>query len=412
MPFSGLGSYSVTAAGAGRVDIAAGLDSSGTLTFTGGSYDIATSFLAGINFTGATPLSGLIRLAGGTDMTFAPGAGLPASVYIGADLSGAASPGELTAYGYLDIFEGSTLEVTYTAPAVPTGDNAYASLIVGGTDGSSGQINVDGEGSILRASGDGNRVTLGLNGGQGTLAVTNRGYAEMLSLQAGAAGGLGQVYLSGGSSELIVSSAAGRYIAPGFTGQSGAAVFGTGGGAGFLGITGGARMTIENVDGETDLPAARFGIDVASYGYGIVTGLGSRLTITQHGAAGDDYGAGAVLNVGEGGLGVLLADNDGRIDVSGDTARVNVSAGAYVLGVPSVTEAESLLRLTGGADLTIDSKSYGGSVMIDGALQSDGRGAQLVIAGGQGTHGRVVADGDGTTIRVKSNTAAADDDVT
>ncbi|MEM9370296.1 MAG: hypothetical protein AAGA26_03965, partial [Pseudomonadota bacterium] len=412
MPFTGLGSYSVTSAGPGLVDLAAGLDTTGSLTFTGGTYSVGTSFLAGINLAGSDPLSGLVRLTGGTDITFAPTAGASATVYIGADLSGSNSPGQITAYGYLDVFDGSTVDVSYSAPGNPDGSNTYASFVVGGTGGASGQINVDGDGSLLRSAGEGNRITLGLGGGQGTLAVTNRGKAETLSLQAGIAGGLGQVYLSGGSSELVVSSATGQYLAPGFAGQSGAAVFGSAGGAGFLGVAGGARITVENVDGETDLPAVRFALDSASYGYGVITGLGSRLTITQHGAAGDDYGGGAVLNVGEGGQGVLLADNYGRIDVTGDAARVNVASGAYVDGQPNVTNAESLLQLTGGADLTIDSKLYGGSALVDGVLQSDGRGAALVIGGGQQTTGRVIVDGLGSSIRVKSNTSASGDDAT
>ncbi|MBY8976809.1 M10 family metallopeptidase C-terminal domain-containing protein [Rhodobacteraceae bacterium NNCM2] len=412
MPFTGQGAYSVADGGNGTIDISAGFISSGALTFSGGSYAIGASFLAGVNLAGISPLSGLIRLADGADLDFSPDAGAPATVYIGVNLNEAVPVGAVAAYGYLDVLGGSTLDVTYTAPAGASGPYAYANFIVGGTAGAFGQIAVDGAGSTLTSSGDGNRVSLGLNGGQGTLVVTSSGRAETLSLLAGAGGGVGQVYLSGGGSEVVVSSATGQYLAPGFSGQSGAAIFGIGGGAGFLGIAGGSKLTVKNVDGETDHPTLRLGVDALSYGYGIVTGSGSELSLIQHGAQGDDFAGGAVVNVGEGGQGVLIADNNARITISGDGARMNIAAGQYVDGVPVVTSEESLVVISDGAKLTIDSRTYGGTEVVDDGVRADGRGSALVIAGGQQTTGLLVVDGAGSNVTLRSNQWVAGDDAT
>lgn len=374
MPFTGEGNYSVSDAGGGDVDIASGIGDAGIVTFEGGTYSIGASFVAGRNLAGSTPFSGGVRLTNATQMTFAPGAGQRATVYVGENVSDAASTDQIVAYGYLDIHDGSTLAVAYTAPENPTGAYAYASFVVGGTAGASAQVSVDGAGSALSASGPSNRVSLGLGGGLGSLVVTGSGRAEMLSLLAGAAGGLGQVYVSGAGSEVVVSSATGQYLDPAYAGQGGSALFGVTGGGGFLGITGGGRFVAENVDGQTDLATVRLGIDAAAYGYALITGSGSELAVTQHGAQGDDFDGGAVLTVGEGGQGVLLAANHGRISITGDGARLNIASGRSVGGAPANTDAESRVEISGGAQLTIDSQGYGGTQTVDGMTQADGRG--------------------------------------
>ncbi|MEM0944560.1 MAG: hypothetical protein AAGI70_11505, partial [Pseudomonadota bacterium] len=385
MPYAGTGNYEVAAAGGGAVDITVGVDAPGSLTFSSGSYQIAAGLAVGIAAYGTA--YGVLRLTGGTDITFASSPGFSPAVDVAADLSG--EPG-VNAYGYLDVGAGSRLISRNDHGAA----EAYANFRVGTTPGSAGQISVDGVGALLSAEGAGARINLGLNGGEGSLVVLNGARAQSLGLQVGANGGVGQAYLSGSGSTLTLSSAYGAYADPAAAGQSGAAVFGSGTGAGFLGVINGARFRVTNVDGETDGALVRFGRDNGSRGDGVVTGAGSVLEVIQAGAVGDDAPAGATLLVGEGGFGRLLLDDNALATVTGEAARLAVANGRYTGGAPDVTVEESLLSLSGGADLVVDSQGFGG--------------ATLLVGGGLDATGRLTAAGFGTTIAV-TGTATGDD---
>lgn len=409
MPYSGTGSYSVVDRGDSTVDLSAGLNADGTLVFTGGIYAVGETLAAGVNVSSAAPVTGRIRLTNDTDVTFAPSAGDAAGVYIGSNLNSGAGGGSPVAYGYLDILSGSTLTVAYTADGDLAGPNAYGTFFVGAGAGSLGQITVDGVGSQLISAGDANRISLGVSGGLGTLVVAAGGYAATLSLQVGSNGGLGQVYVSGAGSELVVSPVNGSYIDPAYAGQSGFATVGATDARGLLAVAGGGSARFENVDGQTDLPLLRFGRDNGSYGYGLVTGVGSRIEVNQFGEAGDDFPGGSVLTVGEGGQGVLQVENFGLVDVTGDSARLNVANGRYSFGQPDASNDESLLSITGGADVTVDSGAYGGTIEADGAFTSDGRGSTVTIGGGRETYGRIFVQGEGSTLTVTSDTDAVGD---
>lgn len=408
MPYSGTGNYAVAPGAGGTVNITAGLDAYGLLSFTGGSYAIEATLLAGANFSQSDPVTGEIRLTGGNELVFAPGAGISAAVDIGRNLNGSAPAGVTVASGRLDILDGSRVESRYTAPAAGDGSNAYTNFQVGATSGASGLITVDGQGSELIATGDGARINLGI-GGLGALAVDNGGYARSLDLRAGSDGGVGQVYVSGQGSELRLTSAGGGPVAAAYAGQTGYATFGRTGGSGLLGVTDGGTLSIENVDGQTDRPLLRFGSTNGAYGYGLVNGAGSLISVAQSGAQGDDFAGGATLNVGEGGQGVLLVEDEGTVLVSGDRARLNVASGRLVEGQQDVTSYESRLQITGGGDVLVDSGAYGGTSLINDQQVSDGRGAAVTIAGGNGTRGRILVDGQGSTLTVTSNTDAAGD---
>ncbi|MEM7507869.1 MAG: hypothetical protein AAF415_14095 [Pseudomonadota bacterium] len=390
MPYSGSGNYAVTDAGGGRVDLSAGIDTDGSLLFIGGTYTIGAYLAVGANLYNTLPVRGELQITSDAQVGFAPVAGQAASVQVGTNLNSNYSG--TVAYGYLDILGGGRLEVSYTAPAMGDGSNAYANFVVGATAGALGQITVDGVGSELVASGASSRIALGFNGGLGALVAVSGGKASTLSLQAGGNGGLGQVYITGTGSEVTVSSANGGYIDPAYAGQSGFATFGLTGGRGLLGVVNGGQMTVENVDGETDQPMARFGRDNGSYGYGLVRGAGSELLIAQHGLAGDDFASGATLSIGEGGQGVFLVEETGVISLTGDAARLNIAAGRYSAGQPDVTMDQSSLTIATGGVVTVDSGAY--------------RGSTVVIGGGRQTDGLLSVQGQGSRLSV---TGAADD---
>ncbi|MEL6477110.1 MAG: hypothetical protein AAFR17_07260 [Pseudomonadota bacterium] len=411
MPYSGTGNFGVSSGPGGTVNLTAGLDADGALVFTGGTYAIDATLIAGANFAQSTMVTGEIRLFSGTEIVFAPSAGDPAAIYVGRNANTPVAAGEIRAIGRLDVLGGSRIESRYTAPASGSGANAYNSFQVGATAGAQGQITVDGQGSELIAGGDGARINLG-TAGQGALVVSDGGYARTLDLRAGSDGGLGQVYVSGAGSELRLTSAGGAPIDAAYAGQTGYATFGRAGGAGFLGVAGGGTLQIENVAGETDRPLLRFGSTNGSYGYGLVNGAGSLIRIRQLGAQGDDFAGGATLNVGEGGQGVLLVEDEASVIVSGDRARLNVATGRLVQGQPDTTSDESLLQITGGGDVLVDSGGNGGTVLQNGLRVSNDRGAAVTIAAGEGSRGRVVVDGVGSTLTVTSTSDALEDEAT
>ena len=420
MPYSGSGNYNVTSGPGGSVDISTGLDARGDLTFTGGTYTVNANLISGLYVGAETAFTSLLRLDQGTRVTFTPSAGQGATALVGVRLDAQAQgsgdlAGDLVSAS-LEVLNGSRLEIGYTAPANGSGANLYNSFLVGNGLGTLGQITVAGTGSQLIASGTAPGINLGLNGGYGALGVLDGARASTLGLSAGASGGLGQVYVAGTGAELVISSASGQYLDR--SGQTGSATFGSAAGPGqpagegHLGIAGGGTVRIENVHNQTDTPVIRFGRDNGSDGSGLITGLGSALLVTQKGAQGDDYAGGATLNIGEGGHGDVLVQDRGSIIVSGDRARLNVATGRYSGGTPDVTAERSQLSITGGADVLVDSGAFGGTSGPLGSRVSDGRGAQLTIAGGQETRGIVVVSGAGSTLTVTSSSDAVEDDAT
>jgi hypothetical protein len=167
---------------------------------------------------------------------------------------------------------------------------------------------------------------------------------------------------------------------------------GRSGGSGYLYVTNGGELTIENTDGVTDTPIVHFGRVNGSYGYGLVSGAGSVLNVTQNGPQGDDYFGGASLNVGDGGQGILKVADDAQVNVTGDSARLSVADGRDVGGVPDNTEDQSHLNIMSGADVLVDSQGYGGA----------DSGARMIIGNGPETNGAVTVDGLGSTLTVSA----------
>ena len=318
---------------------------------------------------GATPTNGTITLTGGTtDVTVEDygNAGFYASINVGTNFSGGAGIGT----GTLNILAGAPLTSINEAYSDAYGYlvGGYGNVNIGRGAGAFGKVTVDGIGSSLIARGGAARITVGRDGGTGELRIENGGFVGTFDLDVGrgGAGTIGRLIIDGAGSTLLASAASG---VPGaaYAGSQGVLDLGRrAAGSGERTCSTGCSVPGQNVDGVSDLPILRFGRDNGSYGYGLIAGTGSSLNVTQIGAQGDDYSGGATLLVGQGGQGILKVTAGAQVNVTGDQARLSVANGRYVAGVPDNTAAQSLLEITAGADLLVDSQGFTGASMIIG----------------------------------------------
>ncbi|MEM9100161.1 MAG: calcium-binding protein [Pseudomonadota bacterium] len=393
MPYSGSGSYSVTQLGGGSVDLAAGMGATGTLTVTGGSYEIGASLTVGLAQSAASSITGLLRFDGSA-ASFAPIAGQAPSVLVG---QGGGSG--VATLGYLDLLNGATLDVTYTPGS---GGSSAPGLIVGDQNGAVGQVLVSGAGSSLNVAGPSTASVFGRDSGQGTLALVGGATGTMTGLTAGD-GGVGQLYLSGEGSELVLSAAYGD----GTSGLVGGAIFGTSQGAGFLGIGGGADLILRPFASASQAPGVVFGADTGSYGYGIVSGIGSQLVFED---TGTDPADAPVLTIGGSGQANLVLDNGADAVINGAGARIDIGALAQGNGLLQILDGASG-RLIGGhsAVLIAPVAQSTGTVRLNGTDSLLAAGALLTIAAGvvDGDTSAVSATGGGTgTLELGQGTRA------
>ncbi|MCL5778354.1 hypothetical protein M1105_15340 [Limibaculum sp. FT325] len=354
------------------------------MTIDSGAYN--TGYIgSGYNASG---LSGIVTITGPlTSVDVGDGApGSSGGIYVGV------STGYGPAYGNLYITSGASVVST---------NSGYwnGSYVVGGYDnvkagfgaGSYGYITVDGAGSELIAQGASARITIGRYGGLGELQVSNGALVETLILDVGRDGGIGGVNIFGGGT-LRITNDSGLWGAPGYEGQAGIATFGRGaGGNGLLLMSSGGQFIVENTDGLTDTPILRFGRDSGSAGYAYISGAGTELNVIQHGAQGDDYSGGSILNIGEGGLGIVNVSDGAQINVLGDQALLQIARGRN----GSADSIESQLNITGGADVLVDSQGY--------------QGAGIRVARVAGSNGAILVDGAGSTLTVTSSSDVAGD---
>ena len=73
-------------------------------------------------------------------------------------------------------------------------------------------------------------------------------------------------------------------------------------------VENGGVFEVENTDGVTDRALFLLGRNNGNYGYAMVRGSGSRISVTQNGAVGDSYTQGAYVHVGNFGQGVLKVE--------------------------------------------------------------------------------------------------------
>ncbi|MBK0399061.1 hypothetical protein H0I76_07660, partial [Limibaculum sp. M0105] len=364
--------------------IAAGYTGDGTVIIDTGVTN--TDYLgAGYNASG---YYGFVSITGAaTAVNVGSGApGYEGTVFVGY----ATGPGP--AYGVLEISGGASVTSTnggYWDGAEVIG--GYNNVNIGFGYGSYGYLTVDGAGSELIAEGASARITVGRFGGFGYLEVTNGGLVETLVLDVGRDGAVGGVNIASGGT-LRITNDSGLWGAPAYAGEAGIASFGRGiGGIGFLYASGGGELIVENTDGLTDNPILRFGRDSGSYGYARIEGSGTEVNVVQHGAQGDDYSGGAVLNIGEGGQGIVNVGYDAQVNVLGDQALLQIARGRG----GSADSAESQLNITNGADVLVDSQGYQGS--------------GIRVAGVAGSNGAILVDGTGSTLTVTSSSDVAGD---
>jgi T5SS/PEP-CTERM-associated repeat protein len=394
--------YSKTGDGYVGVDaIYAGRLFDGTVIITSGTYTVST-FDVGLPGTGNAATTATVTLAGGaTDVTVedSGNAGFMGTIDVGSYNSGG--------FGYLNILDGATLTSINEGYADQSGDivGGYENVRIGYRAGSFGAATVSGTGSRLVASGAAARISVGRDGGTGELRIENGGFVGTFDLDIGSGDtpSTGTLVIDGAGSMLLASADYGFHGARS-AGAQGYLDIGRGAaGRGFLTVSNGGTFTTRNVDGVSDFPILRFGQDNGSHGYGLVTGTGSALNITQIGAADavNYFGqvGGASLYVGQGGQGVLTVADDARVYVTGDKARLEIAGGRYSGGVPDNTADQSRLVIQGGGDVLVDSQGYGGS----------GNGATLAIGGGRNADGQVIVDGPGSTLTVTSSTDLAGD---
>lgn len=384
--------------------IYAGRTGDGSVTITSGLYSVRL-FEAGVPVIAAPTIGTVTLTGGGTGVTVEdPGTpGFQGAVDVGRTLPGY-GPGS----GYLYVLDGATL--TSINNAVPDAygflTGGYNNVSIGRGAGAAGHAIVDGTGSRLLAYGGAARINIGRDGGDGVLTISNGGFvgAFDLGVGRGGPGSRGSLVIDGPGSTFLASAAYGFY-GPAYAGAQGFLEFGRGAGSGYLTVTNGGAFVSENVDGVSDGPFLRFGRDNGSYGSAYIGGhdgtgtLFSSLTLTQHGPVGDSYGVGPVLMIGDGGQGVFTVANGGQVAITGDQARLIVADGRYdAAGNPDNTADQSRLVIVGGADVIVDSGTYG-----------NGGGARAVVGNGRETNGAVTVAGAGSTLTVANGVDLAGD---
>jgi T5SS/PEP-CTERM-associated repeat protein len=360
--------------------IYAGFQSDGTLEITSGDYAKHQLF-SGFGPTDA-PKDGTITLTGDeTNVTIGwpENPGSWGSVWVGVSNPGGS--------GSLEILDGATLtsiNTGYYDPVTHRVVGGYQNVIIGFNTGGSGSVTVDGEGSKLLAYGVSPKISVGRLNATGELTISDGGYALALIADVGRQDAVGHLTIDGEGSLLRLNDDAGTFGVPAYTGEAGLIRFGRDGGTGYLTISNGGQLLVENTDGLTDWPLVRFGHDNGSYGFGLVTGDGSSIDVIQHGVGGDDYFAGAWLNVGDGGQGVLTVADNAQVNVLGHGAFLSVADGRGIS-----TTAQSQLIIESGADVLVDSQGY--------------TGASMIIGKAAGTNGAATVDGAGSTLTVTSS---------
>ncbi len=195
------------------------------------------------------------------------------------------------------------------------------------------------------------------------------------------ANSIGRLTIEGTGSRAIASTDYGRYGSR-YGGAGGFSEIGRYG-RGYLTIRDGGQFLAANTDGETDAAFLRFGRVSGAYGFGLVSGEGSSLDIRQIGPAGDDYGVGAGLQLGDGGYGLLRVENDAAVAVTGDGAEIEIAdgRGGYADG--------GRIEVLDGGSITVDDEGYSG--------------ARLVVAVAGTSSASMLVSGAGSRVTLRSN---------
>ena len=347
---------------------------------------------------------GALTLSGGSNVTFeyqgvgSPPSGFNAVAQVGVNGSGTNGLGR----GLLSVTDGSTVAFNNIATVnTTTGylQGGYYNLNIGRNVGGRGRVEVEGPGSILTAAGDGARITIGRDNATGVLDISNGGIVGTFNINAGREGGRGTVVVQDAGSELRLSGSYGSYgLAAAFSGYASFITFGRGfNGRANLAVTDGGLVSAQNNPGTDDGTYLRFGRDVDSFGYGLVSGPGSTLTISQEGPIDSASIRGATLLVGQAGSGRLVVEQGGSVEVVGDDAALSLGRGRS--GQVDTNESQLVLRSGGTARVDSTDNSAVGPAETE-------RAASVIVGEFAGSNASLRIEGTGSRLDVVSNNAS------
>lgn len=278
--------------------------------------------------------------------------------------------------GTLNITNGALVQLNGNGAASASSTNDAFVSIGGGTGvagGGTGSALISGAGSRLEINGTNPAMIVGRGEtAQGTLTITNGGFASSFNFLAGIDGGVGNVQVNGGA--LALSGL--QQFGPN-AGTGAALVLGRNGGTGSMSLTNGAAVTLS-------APAGAFsavslgGTSVNVNGGAGTLSMAGGSTLTMNGGRNDSG-----VFVGRIGTGVMTVSGTGtRVDVSGVTGGGRVFVGVEPFGVN-----------TGTGTLVVSNNGYVNAGALLGVAHNG-----LTSSGGAGT----LAVNSGATVRADS----------
>lgn len=399
----------VTGDGSYSPNIVAGIGNTGTVSIDTGplnaDYLTAGSAMAGDG-------NGVITITGDNGIVNVADPG----IYAYSRLLVGSGYGPYSGTGVLNVNNGGSLTSTNNAAlasgSIPLG--GYSNLVVGTGPNATGTVNVDGVGgfgsSILALYGGPAGFVLGADSGNGAINVTNGAQFFTLTGVAGAGdtsggsypGGTGTITVDGLGSEFFATTNNGDFLVD--FDQAPVIFLGQNDGTGNLNVDNGGLFAVENVMGDgKSSPTLILGDDTNSVGDANVLGAGSRIEITQYGAAsgGNRLNGDSGLIVGNAGIGLLDVLSGAEVNVLGDRANLVVSRGGYdAQGAPIAPPGQSLLSVYFGGQANVDSQGYGG------------QGGATVTVGAQRLSDGYLQVGSSGVFTVRSDTDLVDDQTT
>lgn len=273
-------------------------------------------------------------------------------------------------------------KVTLTA----TPARSYRGLNLAQVSGSEATVTVTGAGSTLTSTGGAGFGVIG-DYGTGVLNIEDGGQVFGRNLVVSDRFGAdGTLNVDGAGSRLVLSTAFTDNV--GFS-TNGRLAIGQGeGSTGNVTVTNGGRIEISS-DEEVIAPQLLVGINGTGTllidGANPDSGAASTVTLQQQGPGGYSYSRPEVIIGGFGfsdaASGTATVQNGGQLTVYGASAELRIESSAGL---------QSELQILSGGDVLIDSQNYGY--------------ASAVVAITQDSYGRILVDGEGSTLTVRSDT--------
>ncbi len=309
--------------------------------------------------------------------------------------------------GTVSVSSGGQIVVTGTENSPNRG------ITLGQASGSVGTLNIDGATSYVKSTGGAGLVNVGLQG-DGFVNVTNGGalYSNIIVVGYGPTSSSDLVTVSDAGSRVFVSGAYGDILSGGLsTGQGPFVEVGRNDGSSAeFRVNNGGVLQITNTANVDMGPQLVLASGEGSYGRVTVNDLGSAINVVQNGArfmapSGDVFG-GSEITVGRSGQGLLFALDSAQVNILGDSATLLVGDGGYdAMGDPIVSTLESRFGVYGGADVSVNSLSYG----YDSTAGDYNTGAYAAVGRLVGGYGLITVNGAGSTLSVTSASDFAGD---